>query len=188
MHSGKIVFAQIMEHLPLKDFHRCVDRYQGAMIGISAQSGLDGLHFLSAGAACFARALNDTPKIVAILLGAKVLGAHVSLGSVGLAMAIGGLIGARKVAETMSKKIVPLNAGQGFIANLTTAGLVIAASRFGLPVSTTHVATGSLVGIGAVTGTARWKMVLTIVLAWMTTLPVGAALGALGMLAIRRLG
>ena len=48
-----------------------------------------------------------------------------------------------------------LNSGQGLVANLTTAGLVIAASRAGLPVSTTHVATGGLFGIGLITGTAR---------------------------------
>lgn len=137
---------------------------------------------------CFARALNDTPKIVGILIGARAVGANVGLGSVGLAMAIGGVLGARKVAETMSKKIVSLNAGQGFVANLTTAALVIAASRFSLPVSTTHVATGGLFGIGAVTGTARWRTAVTILLAWVTTLPVAAALGALMMLAFRSVG
>jgi PiT family inorganic phosphate transporter len=163
----------------------CVDKYEGAFVGVTAQQALSGLHFVSAGAVCFARALNDTPKIVGILIGAKAVGANVGLGSVGLAMALGGLLGARKVAETMSKKIATLNAGQGFVANLTTAVLVIAASRFGLPVSTTHVATGGLFGIGAVTGTARWKTIVTILLAWLTTLPLGAALGAGSMLIAR---
>src|SRR5260221_6822183 len=182
---GAVPVAAASVRLAVAAGAECIDRYQGAVIGISAQSGLNGLHLVSAGAVCFARALNDTPKIVGILMGAKAVGANIGLGSVGVAMAIGGLIGSRKVAETMSKKIVPLNAGQGFVANLTTAALVIAASRYGLPVSTTHVATGSLFGIGTVTGTARWKTIVTILLAWVTTIPVGAALGALAMIVMR---
>ena len=49
-----------------------------------------------------------------------------------------GLLNARKVAKTMSKKITSLNHGQGFTANLVTGALVIFASRLGMPVSTTH--------------------------------------------------
>jgi PiT family inorganic phosphate transporter len=47
-----------------------------------------------------------------------------------------------------------------------------------LPVSTTHVSVGALFGIGLVSRTARWRAVLTILLAWVTTLPLGAALAA----------
>ncbi len=148
-------------------------------------SGLDVMHFLSAGAVSFARGLNDTPKIFALLLTAKAAGTLWGLGMVGTAMAVGGLLNARKVAETLSHKITRLNAGQGLVANLTTAILVLGASRLGLPVSTTHVATGGLFGIGVVTGTARARTILTILLAWVTTLPLGAALGALAYLALR---
>jgi PiT family inorganic phosphate transporter len=163
------------------------ERYTGVVIGLSAQRAIDALHFISAGAVCFARGLNDTPKIVALLIGAKALGAIVGLPLVGLAMAVGGVLGARRVAETMAKKITPLNAGQGFIASMTTAGLVIAASRFGLPVSTTHVATGSIFGIGAATRQARARTVVAILTAWVTTLPLGAALGAASFIALRAL-
>jgi PiT family inorganic phosphate transporter len=156
----------------------CIERYQGTVIGLSAQKTLDALHFGSAGAVCFARGLNDTPKVVALLLAAKAVSGTVGLPIVGVAMSLGGLIGARRVAETMARKITPLDAGQGFVASLTTAALVIAASRFGLPVSTTHVATGGIFGIGAATGKASWKMIATILTAWVTTLPLGVALGA----------
>lgn len=178
--------AAASARLTLSAGQRCVDRYQGRVVGISAQRGLDVLHFASAGAVCFARGLNDTPKIVALLLGARALGADVALPLVAAAMALGGVLGARKVAETMSHKIVPLNAGQGFVANLTTAVLVIAASRFGLPVSTTHVATGGIFGIGIVTGQAQRKTVLAILTAWATTLPLGALVGAIAFLLLRR--
>ena len=54
---------------------------------------------------------------------------------------------------------------------------MIFASRLGVPVSTTHVSCGSLFGIGAVNRTARWRMIGTILLAWVTTLPMAAAIG-----------
>src|SRR5258708_35270887 len=93
-------------------------------------------------------------------------------------MAVGGLLNARKVAETMSKKNTPMNHGQGFTANLTTAILVVLASLFGLPVSTTHVSVGALFGIGATTGKANIRMVNAIVLSWIVTLPCAAIAAA----------
>jgi PiT family inorganic phosphate transporter len=62
---------------------------------------------------------------------------------------------------------------------------VIGASCFGLPVSTTHVNCGALFGIGAVTGQARWRTIGKILLAWVTTLPLAAALGAASLWVIR---
>ena len=97
---------------------------------------------------------------------------------VGLVIAVGGLISAKRVALTMSKRITTLNHGQGFTANLVTGLIVIGASRLGLPVSTTHVSCRSLFGIGAVTGGARKKMIATILLAWAVTLPTAAMLAS----------
>jgi PiT family inorganic phosphate transporter len=131
-----------------------------------------------------ARGLNDTPKIVALLLAVRAVAPRPGLALVGGAMAIGGIVGARRVAETLSKKIVAINAGQGFVANAVTGALVVCASLFGLPVSTTHVATGALFGIGLSTGGARARTVLMILLAWVTTLPLGAALGAAARLVL----
>lgn len=163
---------------------QCVERYQGRVLGVEAGAALDALHFLSGGAVGFARGLNDTPKIVALLLAGAALPANLGLGLVAVVMAVGGLLNARRVAETMSRKITRMNAGQGFTANLVTAGLVTVASRWGLPVSTTHVSVGALFGIGAVTGTARLRTVLSILTAWVTTLPIAAVLSALAALAL----
>ena len=85
----------------------------------------------------------------------------------------------------MSRKITTMNPGQGFTANLVSSLLVAGASRLGLPVSTTHVAVGSLFGIGLVNRTANAKMIGTILLAWVTTLPLGAALAAGAYLVLR---
>jgi len=93
-------------------------------------------------------------------------------------MAIGGVLNARRVAETMSRKITAMNPGQGFTANLVTSLLVIGASLMAWPVSTTHVSVGALFGIGVVNRAARWRTVLTILAAWFVTLPLAALLGA----------
>ena len=126
----------------------------------------------------FARGLNDTPKIVALLLLIKTLDVKLGMLLVAVAMAIGGLLNAKKVAIMMSKKITPLNPGQGFTANLVTSTLVILASRFGLPVSTTHVSVGSLFGIGLITRQANLRVVSGILMSWLLTLPIAAILGA----------
>ncbi len=162
----------------VEDVTKCRQHYEGRMLGIEVGRLLDGLHYLSGGAVGFARGLNDTPKIVALLLVVEVVTPTMGLWLVTLLMAAGGLLNARRVAETMSRKITPMSPGQGLTANLGTALLVTLASRLGLPVSTTHVSVGGLFGIGLITGQARWRTVLTIVLAWVTTLPLAAALAA----------
>ena len=155
-----------------------VKRYAGSVIGIGVQRLLDFGHFLSAGMVSFARGLNDTPKIVALLLVVQGLAIQQGILIVAVAMAAGGLLSAGRVARTVSHRITPMNHGQGFTANLVTAGLVIVSSRFGLPVSTTHVSVGSLFGIGMATGQARRRVVSGILTSWVLTLPLAALLGA----------
>lgn len=176
--DGTVALARTGVALAVDEAAACRERYRGAVLGVEAGWAMDGLHYLSAGAVCFSRALNDTPKLVALLLASAALDAAPGLALVGAAMAVGGVLNARRVAETMAKKITTMNAGQGFTGNLVTALLVAGASRAGLPVSTTHVSVGALFGIGAVTGTAKARTVLTILLAWVTTLPIGTALAA----------
>lgn len=157
----------------------CIEFYEGAFLGINAQKFLDSLHFLSAGVVSFARGLNDTPKIAGLLLVLSSVDLHLGLFILGLAMALGGALNAKKVAETMSNKIVTMNHGQGFTANLITGILVTTASIHGLPVSTTHVSVGAIFGIGAVNGTADFKTIKYIILSWVLTLPMAALFGAL---------
>jgi PiT family inorganic phosphate transporter len=162
--------------LTIDEQENCRTRYAGSFLGVGAQQVMDAGHFLSAGTVSFARGLNDTPKIVALLLLWKALDVRWGFVAVAMTMAIGGLLNARKVAETMSKKITAMNHGQGFTANLTTAILVVLASLYGLPVSTTHVSVGSLFGIGLTTGQANVRVVNAIVLSWLITLPCAAVL------------
>ena len=156
----------------------CVERYQGRLLGVSAHWMVDSVHYLSAGIVSFARGLNDTPKIVALLLAVQALNLEFGMLAIATAMAAGGLLNARKVAITMSKRISRMNEGQALAANMVTGFLVILASRFGLPVSTTHVSVGAISGIGLVNGSARKGVIGAILASWLLTLPVAALAGA----------
>ena len=150
--------------------------------------GLDAGHWLSAGAVCFARGLNDTPKMAALMAGSGWLGGSWAMVvvAVAMAMACGGVVGARRVAETLAHGITGMDPREGFAANLATALLVTTASVHGLPVSTTHVSVGAMLGIGMVTRQARWKTVRPVLLAWVVTLPCAAVLAG-GLYAVLRL-
>jgi cytochrome c peroxidase len=163
----------------------CRVRYSGRVLGLEARTLLDVAHYASAGAVSFARGLNDTPKIAALLLVGNLVAPSAALMAVGLVMATGGLISARRVAATMSHGVTGMNPGQGFTANAITSALVIGASTLGLPVSTTHVSCGALVGIGTATGQAHWHTIRHILLAWVITLPMAALLAAVAVVVMR---
>jgi PiT family inorganic phosphate transporter len=173
--------------LSIDEQENCRERYAGLMLGLSSQQVMDGAHFFSAGIVSFARGLNDTPKIVAMLLLLKWMDIRWGFFAVAVTMAIGGLLNARKVAETMSHKITAMNHGQGFSANLTTGILVIAASFFGLPVSTTHVSVGALFGMGLTTGQANPRVMFNILLSWLITLPCAALIAGAVYALLRQL-
>jgi PiT family inorganic phosphate transporter len=157
----------------------CVEKYGGRLLGVSLQSFVDGVHYLSACVVSFARGLNDTPKIVGLLLVVEALRIELGMFAIATAMALGGLLNARKVAVTMSRKIARMNDGQALTANLVTGFLVVLASRYGLPVSTTHVSVGAIGGIGIANGSAARGVIGGIVASWVLTLPIATILAAL---------
>jgi PiT family inorganic phosphate transporter len=133
---------------------------------------LKKVHIGSAVTICFARAVNDTPKLAALLFAAQFTNSKLPIALVGIMMAIGGLVFAKKVATTMSQKVTRMDDVQGLTANLITASLVLMASKFGLPVSTTHVSVGAIAGVGASAGTLNWQALRSILLSWLATLPL----------------
>ncbi len=163
----------------------CRGRYEGRVAGIAARPIATAMHLLSGGAVSFSRAVNDTPKIAALLLVLRPDLTAVALGTCALAMAAGGLLASRRVADTMSLRITEMNEGQGLTGNLVTAALVLGASKLGVPVSTTHVSCGAIFGIGAVNGSARKSTVLAIGAAWLITLPLAAVLAGLAFALLR---
>ena len=148
--------------------------FAAVRIKIVSANVLDKFHCISAGVVSFARGLNDTPKLVSLLIITKFFSLPVNIFVLAVVMAVGGILNAKKVANTMSKKISSLNHSQGFTANFVTGILVISASIFGLPVSTTHVSVGSIYGIGLVNKTANNKEISKIILSWLLTLPLAA--------------
>lgn len=100
------------------------------------------------------------------------------LGGAGIVTGLG--IWGKKVIATVGEKIISLQPSGGFCAELATATTVLMASRFGLPVSTSHALVGGVIGIGLVKNfkSIRWQTVRSIILAWLITVPIVAGLGA----------
>lgn len=96
------------------------------------------------------------------------------------AMALGTLMGGWRIVHTMGSKITRLNPMQGFCAEAGGAITLFVATHFGIPVSTTHTITGAIVGVGAArrVSAVRWGIAGNIVIAWVITMPAGAAIAA----------
>jgi len=114
-----------------------------------------------------------------------VLLAHAAIG-------LGTLSGGWRIIHTMGSRITKLQPVHGFAAETGAAGAVFLATIFGIPVSTTHAITGSIVGVGATRrlSAVRWGVAGRIVWAWVLTIPAAAMLGmgmqvALGLFGIR---
>ena len=161
------------------DTEECQQLYTDRVWGLQLQKLLDVGHIFSGATVSFARGLNDTPKIAGLLVASQVLDIRWGMVAIATAMAVGGLLHARRVAETISHKITALNHGQGFSANLVTSLLVIFASKWGVPVSTTHVSVGAIFGIGLISGNRNASVVVGILLSWLITLPVAMVFSAM---------
>ena len=140
----------------------------------SIANWMNKLHIFSAVAICFARGVNDTPKIAALLLASSLLGAQASYWWLAAVMGLGGILFARRVAERMSHRVSSMDHSRGLAANLITAILVLFASKFGVPVSTTHVSVGSIAGVGMRAQTLDWVSLRQILWSWLMTLPLAA--------------
>ncbi len=153
------------------------------------------LQLLSASAYSLGHGTNDAQKtmgIVAVLLFSAgllgdsffvpfwvVLASHLTIGA-------GTLAGGWRVIKTVGTKITKLRPVDGFNAETSGALTIIGCTLAGIPVSTTHVISGSIMGVGItkrVTG-VRWKIARNIVWAWAITIPTTAVVGALSFLVV----
>lgn len=146
------------------------------------------LQVLTACMASFAHGSNDAQKSMGIitmaLVGAGMIETFVVLPWVkvacALAMSAGTAIGGWRIIRTMGGKIFRIEPINGFAADFTSASVIYGASLMGIPVSTTHVVSSSIMGVGAakrIKG-VRWNIARQIVVAWFVTIP-SAALVAL---------
>jgi len=157
--------------------------------------GLDTIHWISSGLTSLARGINDAPKILAMLLLGGALASWPSeimkvaaFAGAALAMGLGSFIGGYRVTEVLAEKVTRMDHVEGLSANVTTSALVLVTATLGLPVSTTHVSSSAIIGIGILKGlkAVRWTTVRDMVLAWVVTLPVAGILSALAYLAFTR--
>lgn len=148
------------------------------------------LQFVSASAYSLGHGGNDAQKtmgIIAVLLFSRgMLGDefHVPFWVVitcQAAIALGTLFGGWRIVHTMGSRITRLSPQQGFCAETGGAITLFMATGMGIPVSTTHTITGSIIGVGAArrASAVRWGVARSIVTAWFITMPAAAAIGAI---------
>jgi inorganic phosphate transporter, PiT family len=97
----------------------------------------------------------------------------------GVAMALGTAMGGRKIIHTIGSRLSRLEPPQGFAAETGAALLLTTIAKIGVPVSTTHTITGSIVGVGVAERirSVRWDIATKIIYAWILTLPGTAVMG-----------
>jgi PiT family inorganic phosphate transporter len=163
-----------------------------------------GLQLFSASFMAFAHGSNDAQKSMGIIAMALAsYAAHQSSTSVpghfevpvwvilscAAAMGLGTASGGWRIIKTMGHKIIKLRPIHGFAAETSAALVILAASAMGAPVSTTHVISASIMGVGASkrVSAVRWGVASNILIAWVLTIPIAAVVAALTYAGLRPL-
>ena len=145
------------------------------------------IQVLSSSLLAFSHGSNDSQKTMAVITLALFSFGLVSSTNVipgwvviicAIAMAGGTLAGGMKIIRTLSSRLAKLKPANGFSAELSSGALILAASHFGLPVSTTQAASGSIMGAGYNGRGINWIVVRSMVTAWFLTLPITALISA----------
>lgn len=118
-------------------------------------------------------------------IGAEAAVPTAALIAFGVALVSGLWFVGRKVIHTVGTGLTAMHPSSGFAAELAAATIVLLASVLGLPVSSTHILIGAVLGVGIVNHAANWRLMRPIFLAWIITLPAAAGIGAAGVLVLR---
>ncbi len=103
----------------------------------------------------------------------------------GIALIAGLWFIGKEVIQTVGTGLTRMHPASGFTAELSAASIVLLASTLGLPVSSTHILVGAVLGIGLVNHATNWSLMKPIAMAWVITLPAAAVLSAMTFLALR---
>lgn len=147
------------------------------------------MQIASAGMQAFSHGTNDAQKTMGIIVFALVVGGYSTELSIPLwvkilaafAMALGTSVGGWRIIKTIGRKIIKIEPMNGFTSDITSTLIIQSASAFGMPISTTHVITSSIIG----TGTAlkpksiNWGIVGKMIMTWVITIPISIALSFL---------
>lgn len=144
------------------------------------------LQLVSSGLMALSHGSNDAQKTMGIITLALLAGGVLQKSPTGdfeipiyvilicaITMAAGTMNGGWKIIKTMGHKIIKLKPIHGFAAETSAAGLILTASHFGIPLSTTHVISTAIMGVGSTlhAHAVKWRVVGNIVVAWVLTIP-----------------
>lgn len=156
------------------------------------------LQIVSAGFMAFSHGSNDAQKTMGIITLALFSGGVISSVDVpwwviviaATAISLGTAVGGWRIMHTMGHRVVKLEPVHGFAAETTAATVIITAAHFGMPVSTTHVISSAIMGVGSARGVrgVRWGVARGILLAWIVTIPAAGAVAALSWLVLHFIG
>jgi PiT family inorganic phosphate transporter len=146
------------------------------------------LQVFSAGYMAFAHGSNDAQKTMGIITLALFAAGVIPTVDVPLwvimlaatAISLGTAVGGWRIMKTMGQRVVELEPIHGFAAETTAATVLLVTASLGMPVSTTHVISSAIMGVGSSRGTraVRWTVARRIVSAWVITIPITAGIGA----------
>lgn len=160
----------------------------------SVNRGFRTMQIITAAFQAFSHGTNDAQKSMGIITFALIAGGlHQTMEipfwvkiSCALAMALGTSVGGWRIIKTVGTKIIKLQPISGFASDLTSATVIISATALGQPVSTTHVISSAIMGVGSAKSisSVKWGTAQRIVTAWLITLPITSILAALTYMAI----
>jgi inorganic phosphate transporter, PiT family len=151
--------------------------------------GFRRLQVVSAGYMAFAHGSNDAQKTMGIITLALVAAGILPDAETipwevivisATALSLGTAVGGWRIMHTMGHRVVDLEPIHGFAAETTAASVIFGAAQLGMPVSTTHVISSSIMGVGSSKGVrgVRWGVARSILIAWVLTIPAAGLIGA----------
>lgn len=196
---GKIVLSLILSPLIAIVTGCCVMTLLFQVFGRFSPSAVNGkfkkMQVLSAAMMAFSHGSNDAQKSMGIITLALLAGGYIEVFEVptfvkllaATAMACGTAVGGWRIIKTIGGKIFKLEPISGFAADLNSSFVIFSATLLHLPVSTTHVVSGSIMGVGTAKrlSAVRWGVAQQMVAAWVMTIPSTAIIGALAYKVIR---
>jgi PiT family inorganic phosphate transporter len=156
------------------------------------------LQVLSAGYMAFSHGSNDAQKTMGIITLALFAAGTIPTIDVPVwvivvsatALSLGTAVGGWRIMHTMGHRVVKLEPVHGFAAETTAATVLIGTAHFGMPVSTTHVISSAIMGVGSARGPkgVRWGVARRILIAWVITIPAAGAVAGLSWLVLHAAG
>jgi inorganic phosphate transporter, PiT family len=180
------VLAFAVAGLAILVAYRAVGRIRPGPVNAGYRLG----QLLSGGMLALAHGTNDAQKTMGVITLALVANGNISANDVHVptwvviasatAIALGTYSGGWRIIRTMGMRIIKMDPAQGFSAQSAGAAVILAASHFGYPLSTTHVISGGVMGAGAAkrVSAVRWGIAGNIALAWVLTIPAAGSIGA----------